>query len=528
METLKKLIIPSSVILGTSHLISRLLGVIRDRLLANEFGATREIATQLSELDTYYAAFRIPDLLFNLLILGVIASVFLPIFTDLLKKDTNRAWELVNVTINVFTIIMLTLSLFAFVFAPNLIKYFTFGFTQEGLELTTNLTRIMLVSPIIFGISAVVSSILNTFKLFVSYALAPIFYNLGIIFGIVILVPSFGVYGVAIGVIIGAFLHLFIQLPALYRTGFHYNPIINFKHPDLIRLAKLAFPRVIALAAAQINLVIATTIASTLIAGSITIFNWAQNIQSLPVGIIGLSVAVSSFPVFAELATNSNTHEFTRKLSQTIRAILFLIIPATAGFLLLRTEIVRLVLGSGKFNWTDTVLTANTLGFLSISLFAQALIPLLARAYYAKQNTIIPVTISLLSMAINIIGSLIFTIVFEYGVMGLAIAFTVASIINMSLLLLFLPIKLKTRFNIEEIILSVIKITLATLIMAAIVQVSKNILGGVADPLDTFGKVAFKAFGASTVGIVIYFILAKFFKCQEVKEILANWKHKND
>lgn len=523
---LKRITVPAAVIISSASLLSRILGVLRDHLLTRFFGATRVVASQISELDAYYAAFKIPDFLYQLLILGTVSAIFIPLFTSALDKDQKEAWKSAANILNIVILIMTVVSVFAFVFAPYIISVFAFGFNDATRDLTIKLTRIMILSPIIFGMSAVMGSILNTHKRFLAYSLAPVLYNIGIIGGIFFLVPFYSIYGVAWGIIVGACLHFLIQAIAAYRIGFRPRMILDFKDKMMISMSKLALPRIAALGANQINLLIDTAIASSLIAGSITILNLAQNLQFLPVGLIGISIAISSFPLLSGLAQKKETVQFEQMMSENIRKILFLIIPSSVAILLLRTEIVRILFGAGKFNWTDTVLTANTFGMFAISLFAQCLEPLFTRAFYAHKNTKTPLIITIIVVSLHIVLSLLFAKVFNMGVLGLALSFTVTSLLSLTLLIIASKKTLKLSFNAQEITISLVKIIIATLATAVVIQLSKWLFGTPFGELDRFFKVAFKfAFSCGT-GLITYIGMTHLLNSKEWHDIKNEWVRK--
>jgi putative peptidoglycan lipid II flippase len=334
----------AAFLLALSTLISRILGLVRDRLLAGRFGAGEE-------LDIYFAAFRIPDFFYGILIAGGITAAFLPVFSEYFSKKTSKEneWspqvlEFTNNILNCFLILLILICLILAIFAPLIIKFIIPGFSPENKALTIALTRIIFLSPIFFGLSSVFSGILHFFNKFLVYSLAPILYNLGIIFGILFLVPSFGVFGLAYGVILGAFLHLIIQIPAAKNSGFKYKPLFNFKYSGLKKVFKLMIPRTIGSAAYHINLVVITAIASTLTAGSITIFNFSNNLHYFPIGLIGTSFAISSFPVFSKFWARGQKREFLDSFSSSFRQIIFFIIPISLLIFILRAQIVRLVL----------------------------------------------------------------------------------------------------------------------------------------------------------------------------------------
>jgi putative peptidoglycan lipid II flippase len=381
----------------------------------------------------------------------------------------------------------------------------------------------MLVTPVIFGLSAIATSVLNSFKSFIAIALAPVFYNIGIIIGILFLEPKYGIEGVTYGVIIGTALHLIIQLPSLIKVGWRPSWSLDLSHPRLRKMGSMVVPRILSMSASQVNLVINTSIASSFVVGSVTILNLAINLQSLPVGVIGLSVAVATFSTLSEIASTGDFDRFAERIMLTIRMILFLIIPAAAGMIQLRTELVRLILGSGKFNWTDTVLTADTLGYFSIGLFAFALLPLLSRAFYALEDTYSPLKISLFSVVLNLAGAYIFGVVMDMGVMGLGLAFSLVNIFQVTFLYLLLNQKIEWRFKNADLLYSVLKIGFATFVMMAFVQLAKWQIGVRVD-MNTGLGVSLKTFGSSAIGIGSYIFAAHLVGCHEVKELISKFR----
>lgn len=281
----------SAILLGISAVISGILGLVSDVILAGKFGVG-------AESNIYFAAFRIPDLVYNLLIVGGLGIAFLPIFSEYYSKSKEEAWKMTNLVLNVFLFLLLIISIILFIFTPVLIKFIAPGFSPENKAQAVSLTRIMFLSPIFFGLSSVFSGILQYFNRFLIYAICPILYNLGIIFGMVVLTPKFGIMGLGYGVIIGAFLHWLIQIPFAISSGFSFRPLFDFKYPAIKRIFYLMVPRVFALAGQQINLMVITAIAST-ISGGIAIFNFSNAIFSFPIGIIGTSFAIAAFPTLS-------------------------------------------------------------------------------------------------------------------------------------------------------------------------------------------------------------------------------------
>jgi len=498
---------------------SRVLGVLRDRVLAGQFGAS-EIT------DAYYAAFRVPDLLFNLIVLGALSAGFIPVFTKLVKdfsltygdsyRKNKSAWDLSNSILNLLMISLIILSVVAIIFAPQLVRLIVPGF-EASLQLTTvKLTRIMFLSPIFLGISSVLGGVLQSYKKFFAYSLAPVLYNLGIIFGIIYLMPWFGIAGLAWGVVLGAFLHMLIQLPFAVSSGFFYRFKLSFKIEGVRKILKMMVPRTMGLAVGQINLLIITIISSTLISGSLAVFNFANNLQSFAVGIFGISFAVAAFPTFSRLSGNDK--KLISSFTKTFRQILFFIIPSTVLLLTLRAQIIRVILGTGKFNWQDTILTIDTLGFFTLSLFAQASIPLLVRLFYAKEDSRTPFYAAIVAMVLNIILATYFSA--TLGVAGLALAFSVSSVLNFLILWIVLNWRLGSLYG-EGLLLAVVKMSVAAIIAGIVVQIAKVVIWPFID-MTTFLGVLLQGLGSGIAGLAFYVLFCYIFKVEEMSAIFSS------
>lgn len=497
----------AAFIIFSAGITSRILGLLRDRILASQFGAG-------DTLDIYYAAFRIPDLIYNLLVLGALSAAFIPIFTGLVSRDNKEeAWKLSSGMLTLGVIIISLLSIILAILAPYIMKLITPGFSESKVAEAVMFTRIMFLSPLLLGISAIFGGILVSFKKFLVYSLAPIMYNIGIIIGAVFFVKIMGPIGLAWGVILGAGLHMLIQYPAVKHSGFKYKLIISevIKNSNLRRVIRLMIPRTMGVAVNQINLLIITIFASMLATGSLTVFNFANNIQSAPLGLFGIAFAIAVFPTLSSFAAKNNKEEFIKNFSQAFRQILFFIIPLSVFIVILRAQLVRVVLGSGKFDWEDTILTFEVLGILALSLFAQSLVPLLTRSFYALQNTKTPFYIALFSEAINIL--IVVMLIGKYQLIGLAVAFSVASIVNMILLLSALRIKLDSLDD-KNIIKSVFKISVASLIAGVAVQYLKHFVNNYVD-LDTFIGIFIQLMVSGGVGVMIFILASYFLKMEE-------------
>ena len=492
-------------------LASRFLGLIRDRILASKFGAG-------DELDIYYAAFKIPDLIFNLLILGALSAAFIPIFTSLISnKKEKEAWDLVNNIFSLVLIVVIFVASVVFVFSSQLAGLITFGFEQEKRSAVASLTRIMLLSPIFLGFSGILGGILNSFRKFFFYSLSPIFYNIGIIIGALFFTEFMGLPGLAWGVVLGALLHLLVQWPEAIRCGLKLRFKIDIFDANLRKMIFLMIPRTMGLAVTQINFLVVTVLASTLNAGSLAVFNLANNIQSVPLGLFGISFAVAAFPILAGAWSTNNKKDFIHHFSKTFNNIIFFIIPFSAVFIVLRAQIVRIILGAGKFDWEDTILTFQALGIFSLSLFAQSIIPLLARTFYAIHDTKTPFFTGIFSEAANLFLAL--TLIKDYGILGLVWAFSISTVLNMFLLLIILRHKVG-KLQEEKIINSAWKIVIATLVMSIGMQIAKYEISYIVD-MRTFLGVFIQTGVSLLVGGAIFWIIGKLLGLKELDEFIC-------
>jgi len=498
---LTKTITGGAIVIASFSLLSRVLGLVRDRLLFSTFGAG-------DVLDTYYAAFRLPDLIFNTLVLGALSAAFIPVFLEYWHKDKEEAWRIANSILNIMLAALVLLGILGFYFAPELIRVIAPGFDLHKRLATAELTRIMLLGIIFLGLSNIATSILNAFRRFTAFAIAPVMYNIGIIAGIIVLVPIFGIQGLAWGVVLGSFLHFFIQLPAIAKLGFRYKFSFDWRNSGVKKIGKLIAPRTFGLAISQINQVVNTIIGSTLVVGSVAVFNAANNLQNVPIGIFAIPLALAYFPVFTEAWVKKDTPNLVRSFSIAMRRILLIAIPASIFIILLRAHIVRLVLGAGEFDWTDTILTARTLSFFAISLFAQSLIPLIARVFYALQDTKTPVIVSTISLLLNIILSFKFSQ--TMGVSGLALGFSTASVVNVLVLWLLLRKRLGDLDD-RRVFQFIISISLISIISGWVIF---GVLHLVAPYVDTHTAVGLllQAFAAGLAGLAAFVGLAKFIR----------------
>jgi putative peptidoglycan lipid II flippase len=501
-------LLPPTLLLAVSALLSRFIGVYRDHLLAKTFGATS--GTGIFNLDVYYAAFRVPDLIYNLLVLGAVSAAFIPIFTQYKKQnDLKNAWEFASSVLHMILIAIGLISGLIYIFAPALAHVLAGGFNEEQVALTARLMRIMLLSPIFFAFASVLIGIQDSFKTFFYRSLAPLFYNGGIVLGVIFFGEHYGVVGVTWGVVLGALLQLLIQLPSLWQVGYKHVWTLGFRRPDVRKSLLLIVPRVIGSSVDQIVLIAATLIASFLGTGAITVFYLANNLNAMPLGIISVSFAITSFATLSELASEPTTDAFANEIRKVTGRVLFLIIPAIAGILILKSDIINALLVYGKFSAEDAELTSKILGILVVSLFAQSLMAILARGFFAYHDTKTPLYRGIASAIIAIGGGYFFAVKLKMGILGIALGFSLGDIINF--FLLYIMLSRKIGHNVLD-WLNAFKMTIASLVMAAAV------IGAMAfHPIDGAPLIRVGLLGLYVgLGIVVYFGAAHLFKIKEV------------
>ncbi|MBU2566013.1 murein biosynthesis integral membrane protein MurJ [Patescibacteria group bacterium] len=507
----------AAILIGLASFASRIVGVIRDRLLASTFGAG-------DSLDAYYSAFRLPDFFYQLIVLGAITAGFIPVFAEYLeKKGDHEARALVEKVFSTMTTVLVITCVIIAITANYLVPFTVPGFTGDKLTLTISLTRILLISTVFLGMSAVMGGVLQTMRRFVSFAFAPIIYNVGILGGIIFLVPIYGVSGVAMGVVAGAIMHFVLQSIVAIPLGFQKLRKPTFKDSGVIRILKLTIPRVGALAASQINLIILLAFASTMSAGSVAIFNLANNLQFVPIGLIGISFAVAAFPAFSKFAAVDDLSGLRRSFLSTTRKVFFLIIPSTAILLLLRAQIIRVLYGAGEFDWSATIQTADVLAMFVLSLIAQAATPVVTRVFYALKDSKTPFVIAIISMATNIITA--FLLKDYFGVAGLAAAFSIGSFIQFGLLWYMLRKKLGGHLDGKELSISLTKTALASLALFGFGWFARQIVGNIF-PLRTFWQVALQVVAALGVGGLAFTVLAWLLRVREFAEFISAAKAK--
>lgn len=508
----------AAVILAISFFTSALLGLIRDRSLAGIFGDS-------TELGVYFAANRLPNVIFNLLVIGSLSSALIPILSRYLKKGEEKSvWEVSNSLLNLNLVFFAILSLIIIIFASPISNAITLGKLDSGsLALMAKLTKICLLSQLILIISSFLSSILQTFKRFFVPALTPIVYNLGIIGGIYFLSGKYGIFAPAWGMVIGALLHLLIQIPVALALGYKPSLALDIKHTGVREVMKLLIPRTAGMAVTQLNLLVDTSLAVFVSAPSVIFFNFAQNLQNLPLNLFGVSMAQAILPTLSHEGDDENLSQFKKTVVNCLHQTFFFIVPASVILIVLRIPAVRLAYGAAKFSWPATLQTAYTLSFFAVSLFSQSAVYLFSRAFFALCDTKTPLKAGIVAFITNILLSILFVTQLKFGVWGLGLSFTLSSFLNAGIL--FFALDKKTgRFDRITLLTPAIKIFFSSLLMGISLYVPLKLLDQVVfDTTRTINLLMLTAI-VSFFGLLAYLTFSYIFRVEQLGLIKKGWK----
>lgn len=521
-------ILSAATVIMAMMLFSRVLGYVRQRVILHYFVP--------SESSLFFAAFRLPDLIFEVLVFGTFSSAFIPVFAKLIKRGNGDAWDtagrVVNIGLSFFIPIAVVVSIFAF----PIYRLIAPGFTIEETYKIAEIARILFVAQGFFIVSYVLTGVLESLHRFLIPALAPVFYNIGIILGIIILSPTLGLIGPALGVVIGASLHFLIQLPLSSKMGFRFVWGIK-PTPEVRKIGKLAAPRLVDLCFQQVSKVVELNLSSLISSASYTYLTLANTLQLLPVSLLGTTIAKAALPTLSEQSEDKSV--FAKTLLTTIYQVMFLISPIAALFIVLRIPIVRLAYGTDLFDWNSTIETSLVLSAFAIAIPFQAVLAILNRAYYAMHDTKTPVMVSIGGILITITSALIMVKGYNLPVWSLGAAFSAGIIIQTTALFSIL------KFKIEEIKLSTAFWPIGKSIFASVVsgivvffllkifdrsvwvkRLSFLTLTDIAKGVDfekfvldtryTF-NLAILTIGVSLVGAVVYILLSWILRSNELK-----------
>lgn len=519
----------AAFLLGIFAILSQVLALFRDRLLAHLFGASQT-------LDIYYAGFRIPDFIFAGVASFMSALVLIPLLTKKAGESDARAQKFLNDTFTIFFSFLVIVSVGIFIVVPDLIHALFPAYSGNAYTELVSMSRLLLLSPILLGLSNLLGSVTQMLHKFFAFAMAPVLYNLGIICGAVFFFPAFGAIGLAWGVVLGAFLHFFVHFYVSSRNGFMLNLSFSPSFFDAWEVVRTSLPRTIGLSANQIALFALVAFAAKLPQGSITVFNFAFNLQSVPLAVVGVSYATAAFPGLAKHFAEDEIRQFLEKILSAARHIIFWSLPVLVLMIVLRAQIVRTILGTGSFDWTATRLTAACLAIFTVSVVAQSVGLLFVRGFYATGNNRIPLLVNVISSLVIVVIGYGFLIGYRgtpfiqdfmgallrvdglrgASVLMLPLAYTIGMLLNTTLLIYFF----RRRFGK---FLSPLKDTLihglfSALIAGLVAYEFLEILGLYLD-LDTFVGIFVQGLTAGVAGLLTWWLILELMGNEEIRDV---------
>lgn len=521
----------AAILIALFTFLSQIVALFRDRLLAHSFGAS-------GTLDIYYAAFRIPDFVFAIVGSFMSALVIIPILTKYAMESDERAQKFLNGIFTFFFVVLLAVSVGLFFAIPWLVPFLFPGFEGASLHELILITRILLLSPIFFSLSNLLGSVTQMLHKFLALSIAPVLYNLGIIIGAVFFYPVFGLVGLVGGVVLGAFLHFFVHFFVSSRNGFSLVASLRPSFADIWEVIRVSLPRTIGLSVNQLALSALIVLAARMSEGSVTVFNFALNLQSVPLAIIGVSYATAAFPALSRHFASDEMGKFIAQIIRAAKSIIFWSLPALVLLIVLRAQIVRTVLGSGSFDWTATRLTAAILALFVASIVMQSLGLLFVRGFYATGNNKIPLIANTLSAVIIIFGGYGLLVWFEHSVFlqdFITSLLRVESLSGAEVLMLPLAYSIGTFFNTLLLVylfrrrfgplLSPLKTTLIqglfSSLVAGLVAYEFLEVFGLYLNLDTFWGIFLQGLAGGIAGLLTWWLILEIMNNTDVKEVRA-------
>lgn len=496
-----------------AQLVSRILGFLRETLIANFYG-------QKAATDAYNTAFILPDLLYWLLVGGVLSAAFIPVFSEYIAKENeDEGWRVASSVVNLIVVTLGVVTLVGLFFTPHFIQLVVPGFEPQNKVLATHLTRILLLQPLFMALSGLTMGILNSYKVFWPSAVGTVLYNACIIlFGTILADPSKpeSISGFAFGVVIGAIANFAVQIPALRKVGIRYYPIIDWRNPGVRLIGALALPIILSYSLNQIQVVVNNNFGSMLFPGSISAVWWSYRLFQLPVGIFALAIAVAIFPTMTEQAALKRWDDFRQTLSNAIRMVIFITLPISVGMIVLRFPLIRVLFEHGHFTANDTLTMAIPLFYFSIGISSQAVIQILPRVFYALKDTWTPVVLGIIAMAINVLAMVLLVGPLAHG--GLAFATTIAAFVNMLLLFYFLRKKFG-QVDGWAMFWTSVKSLVASLFMAGVIWVCSEGLTSLLG-VHTLGSFIVLVVGTA-VGVIAFAGMAKILRMREFDQVMS-------
>lgn len=517
-------ILSAAFVIMATVIFSQVLGLVRQRLLVSLFGT--------SETGLYLASTKLPDSIFQVVIAGAISSAFIPVFSEFLGKGKEQdahkmASALLTIGFSVFVIISIPL----FIFAPSFLEMINIGkgFSADQIQVMANMMRLVIIGQLLFIVGTFFAALLQSYNHFFIPGFAAALYNLGIIIGILTLHNYVGIYSAVYGVIMGAFLFIIFQLPSVRKMGFLFKPSLSVHIQGVKEVIHLMWPRTLSNSVFQMSTIIIVGLISFLpeSSRSYTILDYAQTLAFAPIALFGQTIAQAAFPVLSR--QRERLEEFKLTFITSFTQMLYLVLPVSALLLVLRIPVVRLIYGAGQFNWEDTVLTGRTLAFFAVAIFAQALVYLVSRGFYALHDAKTPLAVGSISTLIMVATGWLFVVQYKFGVESIAIAYSLGGVVNLVALMVLLDRKVG-GFHKGVLFLSLAKIFLATLFTGFALYIPIKLLDQLVFDTTRTGNLLMLTGISSLAGLSLYLFLTWLFNVKEAFTFillfkkLGNWR----
>jgi len=512
-------ILSAAFVIMSTVILSQFLGLIRQRLLVAIFGAS-------NTLGVYLASIKLPDFLFQIIIAGVLSSAFIPVFSDFIVKNKEaEARKMASTLLTIFVVVFSILSIILFIFASFFLQILNpgSGFSASEMELMANLMRLVIVGQLFFLIATFFSALLQSYNHFFIPGIAAASYNLGIILGILFLSPILGIYGPVYGIILGGIFFAAAQIPLVKKVGFSFTSSISFETPGIKEVVSLMWPRTFSIGIFQVGSLITIALISYIpnSGRNYVIFDYAQTLAFAPIALFGQTIAQAAFPVLSR--ERERIEHFKLTFLTSFNQMLYLVLPVSVLFLVLRIPVVRLVFGAGLFDWEATVLTGKTLAYFALSVFANALIYLISRGFYALHDAKTPLVVGGITTLCMIGMSVLFILRYKMGIENIAFAYSVASILNLVVLLFLLDKKIG-GFKKIDMFFSSLKIFFASLFTGFALYIPIKLLDQlVFDTTHTINLIFLTGI-SSFAGLSLYLFLTWLFNVKEATTFLLLFK----
>lgn len=515
IEKQQSSILSAAAVITIANVLSSLSGLLRERFLISRFFSS---AVSQQAYEAFQVAFQVPDMMFQLIILGAVSAAFIPVFTQLKQgQNEETAFQMSSNTMTILLLVFLVISLVVALLARSITVLRTgHEFTSAQINITTRLTQIMILAQFFFAISNFLTGMLQSYQRFIVPAIAPVLYNLGILIGVLLFSSQAGIYSAGIGVIIGAFIHMAVQLPLVIKLGFRFRPSLNLSFPGVKKIFKLMPARILTIGVVELQNLALGFFATSLGNLSFVVIRLALRLMTIPIRLFGVPISQASLPFLASESGKKNLVRFTSLVTKSLHQIAFFAYPASVLLLILRVPFVRLVFGTHNFPWRTTIMTGKVVAIISISIGAQAMVQLLIRAFHALQDTKTPFVITLITTVLYLTSSWWLVFHSSLGILGIALSTTLAALVELGLCIILLNIKLP-QFAQVKLWVPQLKMLAASFFMAVFLYLPFKILDELVFNTTKTVELIGLTVTTTTIGMLVYVYFSALFEVKELK-----------